>query len=225
MIGPPGSGKTMLARRIPTILPQLNFEECIEVTKIHSVAGLLSSNSALVATRPFRSPHHTISDAALVGGGTIPRPGEISLSHHGVLFLDELPEFARNVLEVLRQPLEDNKVTISRSKMTIDFPSNFMLVCAMNPCPCGNFGNPLQACTCNSQQIQKYMAKISGPLLDRIDIHIEVPSVKITELQQKKDGEKSISIRERVIKAREIQQKRFADKKIYFQTQICNQKK
>ncbi|MEK7818627.1 MAG: YifB family Mg chelatase-like AAA ATPase [Bacteroidota bacterium] len=216
MIGPPGSGKTMLARRIPTILPQLNFEECIEVTKIHSVAGLLSSNSALVATRPFRSPHHTISDAALVGGGTIPRPGEISLSHHGVLFLDELPEFARNVLEVLRQPLEDNKVTISRSKMTIDFPSNFMLVCAMNPCPCGNFGNPLQACTCNSQQIQKYMAKISGPLLDRIDIHIEVPSVKITELQQKKDGEKSISIRERVIKAREIQQKRFADKKNIF---------
>jgi magnesium chelatase family protein len=209
MIGPPGSGKTMLARRLPGILPPLTFEESIETTKIHSVAGLLPPNSALVATRPFRSPHHTISDSALVGGGTIPHPGEISLSHHGVLFLDELPEFARNVLEVMRQPLEDGRVTISRSKMSLDFPANFMLVCAMNPCPCGNYGNPHHECTCTPMQIQKYMAKISGPLLDRIDIHIEVPAVKVTELSQKKPGESSDAIRARVICARERQAKRF----------------
>ncbi|MDD8018112.1 MAG: YifB family Mg chelatase-like AAA ATPase [Bacteroidota bacterium] len=209
MIGPPGSGKTMLARRLPSILPPLTFEESIETTKIHSVAGILPPGSALVAQRPFRSPHHTISDSALVGGGTIPRPGEISLSHHGVLFLDELPEFARNVLEVMRQPLEDGKVTISRSKMSLEFPANFMLVCAMNPCPCGNFGNPNTECTCTPMQIQKYMAKISGPLLDRIDIHIEVPAVKVTELSQKKPGEHSSCIRERVIRAREIQLHRF----------------
>jgi magnesium chelatase family protein len=171
---------------------------------------LLPPGSALVAQRPFRSPHHTISDSALVGGGTIPRPGEISLSHHGVLFLDELPEFARNVLEVMRQPLEDGRVTISRSKMSVDFPANFMLVCAMNPCPCGNYGNPNAECTCTPMMIQKYMAKISGPLLDRIDIHIEVPAVKVAELSQKKPGEQSVSIRERVITAREIQLKRFS---------------
>jgi magnesium chelatase family protein len=211
MIGPPGSGKTMLARRLPSILPPLTFEESIETTKIHSVAGLLLPNSALVATRPFRSPHHTISDSALVGGGTIPRPGEISLSHHGVLFLDELPEFARNVLEVLRQPLEDGRVTISRSKMSLDFPANFMLVCAMNPCPCGNYGNPNHECTCSPVQIQKYMAKISGPLLDRIDIHIEVPAVKVAELGQKRPGESSDAIRHRVVYAREGQSKRFAN--------------
>ncbi len=209
MIGPPGSGKTMLARRLPGILPPLTFDESIETTKIHSVAGLLPPNSALVAARPFRSPHHTISDSALVGGGTIPRPGEISLSHHGVLFLDELPEFARNVLEVMRQPLEDGRVTISRSKMSLDFPANFMLVCAMNPCPCGNYGNPHHECTCTPMQIQKYMAKISGPLLDRIDIHIEVPAVKVTELSQKRPGEPSEAIRARVICARERQAKRF----------------
>ncbi len=210
MIGPPGSGKTMLARRLPSILPPLTFDESIETTKIHSVAGILPPGSALVAQRPFRSPHHTISDSALVGGGTIPRPGEISLSHHGVLFLDELPEFARNVLEVMRQPLEDGKVTISRSKMSLEFPANFMLVCAMNPCPCGNYGNPNAECTCTPIQIQKYMAKISGPLLDRIDIHIEVPAVKVAELSQKKPGEQSSLIRQRVIRAREIQLKRFS---------------
>jgi magnesium chelatase family protein len=212
MIGPPGSGKTMLSKRLPTILPPLTFEEAIQTTKIHSVAGLLPKNSALVATRPFRSPHHTVSDAALVGGGTIPRPGEISLSHNGVLFLDELPEFARNVLEVMRQPLEDGKVTISRSKLSVDFPASFMLVCAMNPCPCGNNGHPSQACTCNPQMIQKYMAKISGPLLDRIDLHIEVPVVKFHELTSKKPGENSATIRERVTKAREIQLQRFTNK-------------
>lgn len=217
MIGPPGSGKTMLARRLPSILPPMTFEESIETTKIHSVAGLLPPGTALVSQRPFRSPHHTISDSALVGGGTIPRPGEISLSHYGVLFLDELPEFARNVLEVMRQPLEDGHVTISRSRMSIDYPASFMLVCAMNPCPCGNYGNPNAECTCTPMQIQKYMGKISGPLLDRIDIHIEVPSVKVSELAQKKPGEQSSSIRQRVVKARERQLQRFSQgtKNIY----------
>ena len=210
LIGPPGSGKTMLAKRLPTILPPMVLEEALETTKIHSIAGLLPSHTALVATRPFRSPHHTISDSALVGGGTIPRPGEISLAHHGVLFLDELPEFARNVLEVLRQPLEDDKVTISRSKMSVDYPANFMLVCAMNPCPCGNYGNPQQECTCNPLQIQKYVGKISGPLLDRIDIHVEVPAVKYDELSSKRNGEPSALIRERVVKARAVQAKRFS---------------
>lgn len=209
MIGPPGSGKTMLARRLPGILPPLTFEESIETTKIHSVAGLLTPGSALVSQRPFRSPHHTISDSALVGGGTIPRPGEISLSHHGVLFLDELPEFARNVLEVMRQPLEDAKVTISRSKMSVEYPANFMLVCAMNPCPCGNHGNPNHECTCSPMMIQKYMSKVSGPLLDRIDIHIEVPAVKVAELSQKRPGEASSEIRKRVMTAREMQLQRF----------------
>ncbi|MBI4427885.1 MAG: YifB family Mg chelatase-like AAA ATPase [Ignavibacteriales bacterium] len=209
LIGPPGSGKTMLAKRLPTILPPLTFEEALETTKIHSVAGFLAPDTALVSVRPFRSPHHTISDSALVGGGTIPRPGEISLSHHGVLFLDELPEFARNVLEVMRQPLEDGRVTISRTKVSVDYPANFMLVCAMNPCPCGNYGNPNQECTCNPLQIQKYVGKISGPLLDRIDIHVEVPAVKYNELASKRSGENSASIRDRVVHARETQAKRF----------------
>ncbi len=209
MIGPPGSGKTMLAKRFPSILPPLNFEEALETTKIHSVAGILAKDKALITERPFRSPHHTVSDAALIGGGTIPRPGEVSYAHHGVLFLDELPEFKKNVLEVLRQPLEDYKVTISRSKMSLEFPANFMLVAAMNPCPCGFFTDPMKDCTCNTMQIQKYMAKISGPLLDRIDIHIEVPAVKFKDLSSSAVGEKSIEIRKRVIVAREIQHERF----------------
>jgi magnesium chelatase family protein len=218
MIGPPGSGKTMLAKRIPTILPPLTFEEAIETTKIHSVAGLLPADTALLTIRPFRSPHHTISDSALVGGGTIPRPGEISLAHHGVLFLDELPEFARNVLEVLRQPLEDGHVTISRSRMSIDYPASFMLVCAMNPCLCGYFTDPSKECSCTPVQIQKYMAKISGPLLDRIDLHIEVPAVKYKELASKETGESSGDVRKRVIAARKIQLKRFEGMKGMF----CN---
>jgi magnesium chelatase family protein len=218
LIGPPGSGKTMLAKRLPTILPPMTFDEALETTKIHSVAGILPTHTALVSVRPFRSPHHTISDAALVGGGTIPRPGEISLSHHGVLFLDELPEFARNVLEVMRQPLEDSKVTISRSKMSVDYPANFMLVCAMNPCPCGNYGSSSQECTCTPVQIQKYVGKISGPLLDRIDIHVEVPTVKYTDLSSKRIGESSSVIRKRVVNAYVVQAQRFAQQKGMF----CN---
>ena len=209
MVGPPGSGKTMLAKRLPSILPPMVFEEAIETTKIHSVAGLLPAGKAIVSQRPFRSPHHTISDSALVGGGTIPRPGEISLAHHGVLFLDELPEFARNTLEVLRQPLEDGRVTISRAKMSVDYPANFMLVCAMNPCPCGNFGNAVQDCSCHPSQIQRYVGKISGPLLDRIDIHVEVPAVRYGELATKRPGEPSATIRSRVTAARQIQARRF----------------
>ncbi|MCX6174401.1 MAG: YifB family Mg chelatase-like AAA ATPase [Ignavibacteriales bacterium] len=209
MIGPPGSGKTMLAKRFPSILPPLNFEEALETTKIHSVAGILRKDQALITERPFRSPHHTISDAALIGGGTIPRPGEVSYAHHGVLFLDELPEFKKNVLEVLRQPLEDYKVTVSRSKMSLEFPANFMLAAAMNPCPCGFFTDPSKECTCNTMQIQKYMARISGPLLDRIDIHIEVPAVKFKDLASSSVGERSTDIRKRVIVAREIQHDRF----------------
>lgn len=216
MIGPPGSGKTMLAKRIPTILPPMTFEEALETTKIHSIAGILPKEKAIVTERPFRSPHHTVSDAALVGGGSFPKPGEVSFAHHGVLFLDELPEFKKNVLEVLRQPLEDFKVTVSRSKMSLEFPANFMLAAAMNPCPCGFYTDPSKECTCTSVQIQKYMAKISGPLLDRIDIHIEVPAVKYKELASKNSGEKSEVIRERVIAAREIQQRRFAGIKNIF---------
>jgi magnesium chelatase family protein len=211
MVGAPGSGKTMIAKRLPTILPPLTMEEALETTKIHSVVGLMPDGQPLLTVRPFRAPHHTISDAALVGGGMgFVRPGEISLAHHGVLFLDELPEFARNVLEVLRQPLEDRRITISRTKMTVEYPANFMLVCSMNPCPCGNFGNPNQACTCSSQQIQRYMAKISGPLLDRIDIHVDVAPVRYQELADERSGETSVHIRERVLKARAIQARRFA---------------
>jgi magnesium chelatase family protein len=209
MIGPPGSGKTMLAKRLPSILPPLSFEEALETTKIHSVAGILPKEKALVTERPFRNPHHTVSDAALVGGGSFPRPGEVSYAHYGVLFLDELPEFKKNVLEVLRQPLEDSKVTVSRSKLSLEFPANFMLAAAMNPCPCGFFTDPSKECTCSPPIIQKYMAKISGPLLDRIDIHIEVPAVKYKELSSEVKSEHSEEIRGRVIKAREIQLKRF----------------
>jgi len=213
MIGPPGSGKTMLAKRFPSILPPLTFEEALETTKIHSVAGILSKNKALITERPFRSPHHTVSDAALIGGGSFPRPGEVSFSHHGVLFLDELPEFKKNVLEVLRQPLEDSRVTISRSKMTLEFPANFMLAAAMNPCPCGFYTDPEKQCTCTQMQIQKYMSRISGPLLDRIDIHIEVPAVKFKDISSVSKGEKSAEIRKRVVAARKIQMERFKDLK------------
>jgi len=216
MIGPPGSGKTMLAKRLPTILPPLNFDEALETTKIHSVAGILSRDTALITERPFRSPHHTVSDAALVGGGSFPRPGEVSYAHHGVLFLDELPEFKKNVLEVLRQPLEDSRVTVSRSKLSLEFPANFMLAAAMNPCPCGYFTDPNKECTCTPPLIQRYMAKISGPLLDRIDIHIEVPAVKYKELATESPGEKSETIRNRVIKARNIQLNRFKELKYIF---------
>jgi magnesium chelatase family protein len=213
MIGPPGSGKTMLAKRIPTILPPMTFDEALETTKIHSVAGVLPRGDALVARRPFRSPHHTISDAALVGGGATPRAGEISLSHNGVLFLDELPEFARNVLEVLRQPLEEGHVTINRLKGSMDFPANFILVCAMNPCPCGYFTDPAKQCTCQPWEIQKYLARISGPLLDRIDLHIEVPAVKYRDLASRERAETSADIRFRVAQARERQGARFRGKK------------
>ena len=210
MVGPPGSGKTMLAKRLPTILPAITLEEALETTKIHSVAGILMTNKAMIATRPFRAPHHTISDAGLIGGGKFPRPGEVSLSHHGVLFLDELPEFKKNVLEVLRQPLEDGKVTIARAMTSITYPANFMLAAAMNPCPCGYYTDPNKECTCTPPQIQRYLSRISGPLLDRIDIQIEVPAVKYQDLAAKSSGEKSEKIRERVQKAREIQQHRFA---------------
>ena len=211
MIGPPGSGKTMLAKRFPSILPPMTFDEALETTKIHSIAGILPKETALITERPFRSPHHTISDAALVGGGSFPRPGEVSFAHYGVLFLDELPEFKKNVLEVLRQPLEDSRVTVSRSKLSLEFPANFMLAAAMNPCPCGYFTDPNKECTCAPPSIQRYMAKISGPLLDRIDIHIEVPSVKYKELSTVSTGESSESVRERVINARQIQINRFEE--------------
>jgi len=208
MIGPPGSGKTMLAKRFPTILPQMTLEEALETTKIHSIAGMVKAEG-LVAIRPFRSPHHTISDAALVGGGRIPRPGEVSLAHHGVLFLDELPEFQKNVLEVLRQPLENTEVTISRASMSLTYPANFILLSAMNPCPCGYSSDPRHDCTCSNVNIQKYMAKISGPLLDRIDLHIEVPAIPFDELAAKQDGETSALVRERVQSARDLQINRF----------------
>lgn len=210
MVGPPGSGKTMLAKRVPGILPELGSEEALQTSKIHSVAGLLGRGEPLMARRPFRSPHHTISHIALVGGGTSPRPGEVSLAHHGVLFLDELPEFNRNVLEVLRQPLEDGSVTVSRASATLNFPARFMLVAAMNPCPCGYFGHPDRECVCTPFQVRKYRAKVSGPLLDRIDLHVEVPALKLSELTE--DGpssEPSGAIRGRVMAARERQVRRF----------------
>ncbi len=209
MIGPPGSGKTMLAKRIPSILPPLTFEEALETTKIHSVAGVLDAGAGLVGVRPFRAPHHTISDAGLIGGGVVPRPGEVSLSHHGVLFLDELPEFPRNVLEVMRQPLEDGTVSIARAAMSLTFPARFMLAAAMNPCPCGYFNDRTRECHCTPPMIQRYLQKISGPLLDRIDIHIDVPAVNYKELRWASAAEGSEQIRARVMRARELQLRRF----------------
>jgi magnesium chelatase family protein len=216
LIGPPGSGKTMLAKRLPTIMPPLEFEAALELTKIHSVAGL-TGRAGLVTERPFRSPHHTISDAGLIGGGTLPRPGEVSLAHHGVLFLDELPEFDRSVLEVLRQPLEDEQVTISRAAMSLTFPASFILAAAMNSCPCGFFNDPTRECRCSPAQIERYVGRISGPLLDRIDIHIDVPAVKFRELRGEAPPEtdSSAMIRERVLKARERQHLRLANEKIF----------
>lgn len=222
MIGPPGSGKTMLAKRLPTILPDMNFEESLETTKIHSVMGLIPAESSLVVIRPFRNPHHTISDAGLIGGGQIPKPGEVSLAHNGVLFLDELPEFKKNVLEVMRQPLEEEKVTISRAATSLTYPARFMLVGAMNPCPCGYYSDPNNECTCTLPQIQRYRSKISGPLMDRIDIHIEVPSVKYRDLVSREPGESSREIKKRVDKARQIQLNRFKGMKIYCNAQMTN---
>jgi magnesium chelatase family protein len=222
MIGPPGSGKTMLAKRLPTILPDMNFEESIETTKIHSVMGLIPPDSALIAVRPFRSPHHTVSDAGLIGGGQIPKPGEVSLSHNGVLFLDELPEFRKNVLEVMRQPLEEERVTISRAATSLTYPARFMLVAAMNPCPCGYYSDLSHECTCTIPQIQRYRSKISGPLMDRIDIHIEVPAVKYRDLASRDAGEPSKEIKSRVDAARKIQLTRFKGMKVYCNAQMTN---
>ena len=219
MIGPPGSGKTMLAKRLPTILPAMTFQESVETTKVHSVMGLMNGQ-ALIATRPFRAPHHTISDAGLIGGGPMPRPGEVSLAHHGVLFLDELPEFRKNVLEVLRQPLEDGRITIARVMGTLTFPANVMLIAAMNPCPCGFFGDAQHECSCAPLMIQRYRSRISGPLLDRLDIHIEVPAVKYKELTEPRRAENSVLIRERVNRARELQLNRFRSMSIFCNAQM-----
>ncbi len=223
LIGPPGAGKTMLAKRLPTILPPLSLQEALETTKIHSVAGKLPENSTLVSKRPFRSPHHTISDVALVGGGGTPQPGEISLAHNGVLFLDELPEFKRTVLEVMRQPMEERKVTISRAKMAVYFPASFMLIASMNPCPCGFYNHPERECTCPPGTVQKYLNKISGPLLDRIDLHVEVTPVPFNELTTTKQQEGSAAIRDRVIMARQIQDDRYKDNPgVYCNAQISS---
>lgn len=221
MIGPPGSGKSMMAKRLPGILPPLSLAESLETTQIHSVAGMLERGTSLIAQRPFRGPHHTISQVALVGGGNTPQPGEISLAHNGVLFLDELPEFNKSTLEVMRQPLEDRRITISRAKYTVEYPCSFMFVASMNPCPCGYYGDPTHHCVCTPGQIQRYMNKISGPLLDRIDIQIEITPVPFKEIANTQQGESSATIRERVIRAREIQEQRFRDHKgIYFNSQM-----
>lgn len=220
MIGPPGSGKTMLARRLPTILPGMTFDEALETTRIHSVSGLLKDSQPLLAIRPFRSPHHTISDVALIGGGQIPKPGEVSIAHNGVLFLDEIPEFKRNVLEVLRQPIENGEVTVSRAVASITYPASFMLVSAMNPCECGYLSDPKHQCTCTPGQIYRYRRKVSGPLLDRIDIHIEVPAVPYKELSTEYSGEKSETIRERVVNARNLQLERFKGDRIFSNGQM-----
>jgi len=222
MIGPPGAGKTMLAKRIPTILPPFTLKEALETTKIHSVAGKIDRETSLMTLRPFRSPHHTISDVALVGGGAFPQPGEISMAHNGVLFLDELPEFKRTVLEVLRQPLEDRLITISRAKFSVEYPSSFMLVASMNPCPCGFYNHPTKQCVCGPGMVQKYLSRISGPLLDRIDIHLEVVPVPFNELTEMKPGEKSEIVRQRVIRAREIQRERFHETEIYCNAQMSS---
>lgn len=220
MVGPPGSGKTMLAKRLPSILPRPGYAEAIETTKIHSIAGLLGPDRALVTKRPFRAPHHSISDAGLIGGGTVPRPGEVSLAHNGVLFLDEFPEFQRHVIDALRQPIEDGDVTISRVNHAVNFPARFMLVAAMNPCPCGYLGDPKHACSCGAAQIYKYRSRISGPLLDRIDIHIEVPPVDIRDLASDREEDPSRVIKGRIMKARDIQRKRFAGRKIHANAQM-----
>ena len=221
MIGPPGSGKSMMAKRLPGILPPLSLAESLETTQIHSVAGMLERGTSLIAQRPFRGPHHTISQVALVGGGNTPQPGEISLAHNGVLFLDELPEFTKSTLEVMRQPLEDRRITISRAKYTVEYPCSFMFVASMNPCPCGYYGDPTHHCVCTPGQIQRYMNKISGPLLERIDIQIEITPVPFKEIANTQQGESSATIRERVIRAREIQEQRFRDHKgIYFNSQM-----
>lgn len=220
MIGPPGAGKTMLAKRIPTIMPKMTLEESIQVTKVYSISGMFSSKDGLVATRPFRSPHHTASDVSLIGGGRVPKPGEVSLAHNGVLFLDELPEFKRNVLEVMRQPLEDGTVNIARALKSVEYPSRFMLVASMNPCPCGYFGAQDKNCQCTPYRIQRYRSKISGPLMDRIDIHIEVPQVKYKELSSDKMAERSKDIRERVNRARDIQSRRYRNSNVFTNSMI-----